>query len=192
MRLTFDNNYFNALYQGIPVGGYTKMVENLLDGIEVRLNTEYLENKEALDALAEKVIYTGPIDAYFGYELGTLEYRSVRFETELLDQENYQGNAVINYCEREIPYTRVIEHKHFEFGKQPHTVITREYPSAFTPGDEPYYPVNDERNMRLYEKYKELAIHTPGVLFGGRLAQYAYFDMDDTVAAALVLAQNEL
>ena len=192
VRLTFDNNYFNALYQGIPVGGYTKMVENLLDGIEVRLNTEYLENKEALDALAEKVIYTGPIDAYFGYELGTLEYRSVRFETELLDQENYQGNAVINYCEREIPYTRVIEHKHFEFGKQPHTVITREYPSAFTPGDEPYYPVNDERNMRLYEKYKELAIHTPGVLFGGRLAQYAYFDMDDTVAAALVLAQNEL
>ena len=192
VRLTFDNNYFNALYQGIPVGGYTKMVENLLDGIEVRLNTEYLENKEALDALAEKVIYTGPIDAYFGYELGTLEYRSVRFETELLDQENYQGNAVINYCEREIPYTRVIEHKHFEFGKQPHTVITREYPSVFTPGDEPYYPVNDERNMRLYEKYKELAIHTPGVLFGGRLAQYAYFDMDDTVAAALVLAQNEL
>ena len=192
VRLTFDNNYFNALYQGIPMGGYTKMVENLLDGIEVRLNTEYLENKEALDALAEKVIYTGPIDAYFGYELGTLEYRSVRFETELLDQENYQGNAVINYCEREIPYTRVIEHKHFEFGKQPHTVITREYPSVFTPGDEPYYPVNDERNMRLYEKYKELAIHTPGVLFGGRLAQYAYFDMDDTGAAALVLAQNEL
>ena len=192
VRLTFDNNYFNALYQGIPVGGYTKMVENLLDGIEVRLNTEYLENKEALDALAEKVIYTGPIDAYFGYELGTLEYRSVRFETELLDQENYQGNAVINYCEREIPYTRVIEHKHFEFGKQPHTVITREYPSAFTSGDEPYYPVNDEKNGALYGQYRELAEKEPKVIFGGRLGEYKYYDMDAVIASALDMCEREL
>ena len=160
VRLTFDNNYFNALYQGIPVGGYTKMVENLLDGIEVRLNTEYLENKEALDALAEKVIYTGPIDAYFGYELGTLEYRSVRFETELLDQENYQGNAAVNYTDRQTPWTRIIEHKWFEFGKDsegndiPKTVISREYSSEWKLGDEPYYPVNDEKNGALYDRFK--------------------------------------
>ena len=163
VRLTFDNNYFNALYQGIPVGGYTKMVENLLDGIEVRLNTEYLENKEALDALAEKVIYTGPIDAYFGYELGTLEYRSVRFETELLDQENYQGNAAVNYTDRQTPWTRIIEHKWFEFGKDsegndiPKTVISREYSSEWKLGDEPYYPVNDEKNGALYARYKKMA-----------------------------------
>ena len=192
VRLTFDNNYFNDRYQGIPIGGYNVIIENMLGDVEVELGVDFFANREELEASAEKVVFTGMIDQYFDYKHGELEYRSLRFEHERLEMENYQGNAVINYCEREIPYTRVIEHKHFEFGKQPHTVITREYPSAFTSGDEPYYPVNDERNMRLYEKYKELAIHTPGVLFGGRLAQYAYFDMDDTVAAALVLAQNEL
>ena len=192
VRFTYDNNYFNDEYQGIPKGGYNKLIESLFEGADVRLGTNYFSAREELDSLVDKVLFTGCIDEYYDFRFGHLEYRSLRFEHERLEMENYQGNAVINYCEREIPYTRVIEHKHFEFGKQPHTVITREYPSAFTPGDEPYYPVNDERNMRLYEKYKELAIHTPGVLFGGRLAQYAYFDMDDTVAAALVLAQNEL
>ncbi len=191
-RFVYDNNYFNDEYQGIPKGGYNKLIESLFEGADVRLGTNYFSAREELDSLVDKVLFTGCIDEYYDFRFGHLEYRSLRFEHERLEMENYQGNAVINYCEREIPYTRVIEHKHFEFGKQPHTVITREYPSAFTPGDEPYYPVNDERNMRLYEKYKELAIHTPGVLFGGRLAQYAYFDMDDTVAAALVLAQNEL
>ena len=198
VRLTFDNNYFNALYQGIPVGGYTKMVENLLDGIEVRLNTEYLENKEALDALAEKVIYTGPIDAYFGYELGTLEYRSVRFETELLDQENYQGNAAVNYTDRQTPWTRIIEHKWFEFGKDsegndiPKTVISREYSSEWKLGDEPYYPVNDEKNSKLYEAYRELAEKEEKVIFGGRLGQYKYYDMDKVIDAALAAARKEL
>ena len=191
-RFVYDNNYFNDEYQGIPKGGYNKLIESLFEGADVRLGTNYFSAREELDSLVDKVLFTGCIDEYYDFRFGHLEYRSLRFEHERLEMENYQGNAVVNYCEREIPYTRVIEHKHFEFGKQPHTVITREYPSAFTPGDEPYYPVNDERNMRLYEKYKELAIHTPGVLFGGRLAQYAYFDMDDTVAAALVLAQNEL
>lgn len=191
-RFVYDNNYFNDEYQGIPKGGYNKLIESLFEGADVRLGTNYFSAREELDSLVDKVLFTGCIDEYYDFRFGHLEYRSLCFEHERLEMENYQGNAVINYCEREIPYTRVIEHKHFEFGKQPHTVITREYPSAFTPGDEPYYPVNDERNMRLYEKYKELAIHTPGVLFGGRLAQYAYFDMDDTVAAALVLAQNEL
>ena len=198
VRLTFDNNYFNALYQGIPVGGYTKMVENLLDGIEVRLNTEYLENKEALDALAEKVIYTGPIDAYFGYELGTLEYRSVRFETELLDQENYQGNAAVNYTDRQTPWTRIIEHKWFEFGKDekgndlPKTVISREYSSEWKLGDEPYYPVNDEKNGQLYQKYAALAKEQGNILFGGRLGQYKYYDMDKVIRAALDMAAAEI
>ena len=198
VRLTFDNNYFNALYQGIPVGGYTKMVENLLDGIEVRLNTEYLENKEALDALAEKVIYTGPIDAYFGYELGTLEYRSVRFETELLDQENYQGNAAVNYTDRQTPWTRIIEHKWFEFGKDsegndiPKTVISREYSSEWKLGDEPYYPVNDEKNGALYARYKKMAEKEEKVIFGGRLGEYKYFDMDAVIASSLELCEKEL
>ena len=192
VRLTFDNNYFNALYQGIPVGGYTKMVENLLDGIEVRLNTEYLENKEALDALAEKVIYTGPIDAYFGYELGTLEYRSVRFETELLDQENYQGNAAVNYTEREVPYTRIIEHKHFEFGKQEKTVISKEYSSEWKVGMEPYYPVNNEQNNKLFEEYRKLADQEKNVIFGGRLGNYKYYDMDKVIEAALEMVAEEL
>ena len=193
VRLTFDNNYFNALYQGIPVGGYTKMVENLLDGIEVRLNTEYLENKEALDALAEKVIYTGPIDAYFGYELGTLEYRSVRFETELLDQENYQGNAAVNYTDRQTPWTRIIEHKWFEFGKDsegndiPKTVISREFSSEWKLGDEPYYPVNDEKNGVFYARYKKKAEKEEKVIFGGRLGEYKYYDMDAVIASSLEL-----
>ena len=197
VRLTFDNNYFNALYQGIPVGGYTKMVENLLDGIEVRLNTEYLENKEALDALAEKVIYTGPIDAYFGYELGTLEYRSVRFETELLDQENYQGNAAVNYTDRQTPWTRIIEHKWFEFGKDsegndiPKTVISREYSSEWKLGDEPYYPVNDEKNGALYASYKKMAEKEEKVIFGGRLGEYKYYDMDAVIASSLELCEKE-
>ena len=198
VRLTFDNNYFNAMYQGIPVGGYTKMVENLLDGIEIRLNTEYLEHKEELDALAEKVVYTGPIDAYFEYKLGTLEYRSVRFETELLDKPNFQGNAAVNYTDRETPWTRIIEHKWFEFGKDsegndiPKTVISKEYSSEWKPGDEPYYPVNDEKNGALYAKYKELADKEPNVVFGGRLGEYKYYDMDAVIASALDCVKREI
>lgn len=191
VRLTFDNNYFNALYQGIPVGGYTKMIENMLDGIEVRLNIDYLENKEELDKLAEKVVYTGPIDAYFDYKLGYLEYRSVRFENELLDKPNFQGNAAVNYTDRETPWTRIIEHKWFEFGKDekgndlPKTYISREYSSEWKPGDEPYYPVNDEKNSNLYAEYKELADKEEKVIFGGRLGEYKYYDMDATVASVL-------
>ena len=191
VRLTFDNNYFNALYQGIPVGGYTKMVENLLDGIEVRLNEDYLEKKAEYDAMAEKVVYTGAIDAYFGYKLGTLEYRSVRFETEILDKPNFQGNAAVNYTDRETPWTRIIEHKWFEFGKDaagnnlPKTVISREYSSEWKPGDEPYYPVNDEKNGTLYAEYKKLADAEDKVIFGGRLGEYKYYDMDATIASVL-------
>ena len=191
VRLTFDNNYFNALYQGIPIGGYTKMIANLLDGIEVRLNTDYLENKAALDALADKVVYTGPIDAYFDYKLGTLEYRSVRFENELLDKPSFQGNAAVNYTDRETPYTRIIEHKHFEFGTQEKTVITREYPAEWTEGMEPYYPVNDERNQELYKKYAELAGKEKNVIFGGRLAEYRYYDMDKVIESALSCVKKE-
>ena len=185
VRLTFDNNYFNALYQGIPMGGYTKMVENMLNGIEVRLNVDYLENKAELDALADKVIYTGPIDAYFGYRLGNLQYRSVRFETEVLDKPNFQGNAAVNYTDRETPFTRIIEHKWFEFGNQPRTVISREYSSEWKPGDEPYYPVNDDRNGKLYQEYKKLADAEKKVTFGGRLGEYKYYDMDAVIASAL-------
>ena len=185
VRLTFDNNYFNALYQGIPMGGYTKMVENMLDGIEVRLNVDYFEHKDELDALADKVIYTGPIDAYFGYKLGNLEYRSVRFETEVLDIPNFQGNAAVNYTDRETPWTRIIEHKWFEFGTQPKTVISREYSSEWKPGDEPYYPVNDDRNGDLYRQYKALADAEEKVIFGGRLGEYKYYDMDAVIASAL-------
>ena len=194
VRLTFDNNYFNALYQGIPMGGYTKMVENMLEGIEVRLNTDYLENKEELDSLADKVVYTGPIDAYFNYKLGTLEYRSVRFETEVLDEDNHQGNAVVNYTDAETPYTRIIEHKHFEFGKgeKGKTVITREYPADWKRGDEPYYPVNDSKNNSLYKQYQELASkETENVIFGGRLGQYRYYNMDQVIGAALLTVKNE-
>ena len=191
VRLTFDNNYFNALYQGIPIGGYTKMVENMLDGIKVRLGVDYLEHKGELDKLAETVVYTGPIDAYFEYKLGYLEYRSVRFETELLDKPNFQGNAAVNYTDRETPWTRIIEHKWFEFGKDengndlPKTIISREYSSEWKPGDEPYYPVNDEKNSKLYAEYKRFADVEKNVIFGGRLAEYRYYDMDQVVAAAL-------
>lgn len=191
VRLTFDNNYFNALYQGIPVGGYTKMVANMLEGIEVRLNEDYLAGKEQWDVLAKKVIYTGPIDAYFGFSLGTLEYRSVRFEKEVLDIPNFQGNAAVNYTDRETPWTRIIEHKWFEFGKDengnflPKTVISREYSSEWMPGDEPYYPVNDAKNSALYAQYRELAEKEEKVVFGGRLGEYKYYDMDQVIAAAL-------
>lgn len=192
VRLTFDNNYFNALYQGIPMGGYTKMVENMLGDVEVRLNVDYLEQKEALDALADKVLYTGPIDAYFGYKLGNLEYRSVRFETEVLDKPNFQGNAAVNYTDRETPWTRIIEHKWFEFGTQPKTVISREYSSEWKPGDEPYYPVNDEKNSKLYAEYKKLADAEQKVIFGGRLGEYKYYDMDAVIGAALECAEKVL
>lgn len=197
VRLTFDNNYFNALYQGIPIGSYTKLIENLLDGIEVCLNTDYLENKAELDALAEKIVYTGPIDAYFGYKLGDLAYRSIRFETELLDLPNFQGNAAVNYTDRETPWTRIIEHKWFEFGKDengndlPKTVISREYSSEWKPGDEPYYPVNDEKNGKLYQQYKALADQETNAIFGGRLGEYKYYDMDQVITAALERFRKE-
>ena len=196
VRLTFDNNYFNALYQGIPVGGYSKLVENILDSIEVKLNCDYLENKTEMDKLADKIIYTGPIDAYFDYKLGNLEYRSVRFETEVLDTDNFQGNAAVNYTDSETAWTRIIEHKWFEmispaeqarhreeYGNK--TVISREYSSEWKPGDEPYYPVNDEKNGALYERYRELGAKEDKVVFGGRLGEYKYYDMDQVIAAAL-------
>ena len=198
VRLTFDNNYFNTLYQGIPMGGYTKLVERMLEGIEVRLGVDYLEHKAELEALAEKVVYTGAIDAYFGYQLGALEYRSVRFENELLDIPNFQGNAAVNYTDAETPYTRIIEHKWFTFGRDeqgndlPKTVISREYSSEWHLGDEPYYPVNDEKNSTLYAKYKELAEREEKVIFGGRLGEYKYYDMDAVIAAALTAAKNVL
>jgi UDP-galactopyranose mutase len=191
VRLTFDNNYFNALYQGVPVGGYTRMVANMLDGIEVRLNEDYLKDKKSFDDMADMVVYTGPIDAYFDYKLGTLEYRSVRFETEALDIPNFQGNAAVNYTDAETPWTRIIEHKWFEFGKDedgndiPGTVISREYSSEWKPGDEPYYPVNDERNGELYSNYRALADEEKNVIFGGRLGEYKYYDMDKVIASAL-------
>lgn len=198
VRLTFDNNYFNALYQGIPVGGYTNIVANMLKGIEVKLNCDYLENKENLDKLADKVVYTGPIDAYFNYNLGPLEYRSVRFETEVLDKPNFQGNAAVNYTDRETPWTRIIEHKWFEFGKDaegnnlPKTVISREYSSEWKVGDEPYYPVNDEKNSELYKKYKALADKESKIIFGGRLGEYKYYDMDAVIDSALKRVDVEL
>ena len=198
VRFTFDNNYFNALYQGIPVGGYTRMVEKMLEGMEVRLNTDYLANKEELDSMAKKVIYTGAIDAYYDYRLGALEYRSVRFENEVLDIPNFQGNAAVNYTDRETPYTRIIEHKWFEFGKDedgndlPKTIISKEYSSEWKPGDEPYYPVNDERNSKLYAEYKALSLNEDKVIFGGRLGEYKYYDMDAVIASALKLTKEEL
>ena len=198
VRLTFDNNYFNALYQGIPEEGYTRLVENLLEGIPVERNTDYLEHRRELDALAKKVVYTGPIDGYFGCRLGPLEYRSLRFETELLDIPNFQGNAAVNYTDRETPWTRIIEHKWFRFGKDdqgndlPKTVITREYSREWQPGEEPYYPVNDGKNTRLLEAYQALAAREEKTIFGGRLGSYRYCDMDQTIAAALELARREL
>lgn len=190
VRMVFDNNYFNDPYQGIPIGGYNLLIDKLLDGCDIRLNTDYLAHKSELDAIAEKVVYTGSIDAYFGYRLGHLEYRTVRFETEIFNTPNYQGNAVINYTDAAVPYTRIIEHKHFEmFGAAveacPKTVISREYSTEWKPGMEPYYPVNDERNGRLYQQYAALAQQEMNVLFGGRLAEYKYYDMDDIIAQAL-------
>ncbi len=192
VRFIYDNNYFNALYQGIPVGGYTAMVEKMLEGVEVRLGQDYLADKAQWDELADKVVYTGPVDAYFAYKLGVLEYRSVRFETEVLDMENYQGNAVVNYTDAETPYTRIIEHKHFEFGTQEKTVISREYSAEWKPGDEPYYPVNDDKNSALYAQYKDLAAQEENVIFGGRLGEYQYYDMDKVVEVALAKVRAEL
>ena len=198
VRLTFDNNYFNALYQGIPVGGYSRMVERMLEGIEVRLNEDYLKDREHWNQIAEKVVFTGPIDAFYDYSLGTLEYRSVRFETELLDTPNFQGNAAVNYTDRETPWTRIIEHKWFEFGKDsegndlPKTVISREYSSEWKPGDEPYYPVNDEKNENLYKRYRALADQEDRVLFGGRLGEYRYYDMDKVIASSLQFSRKVL
>jgi len=191
VRFTYDNNYFNALYQGIPVGGYTKMIENMLFGIEVQTGVDYLAEKEYFDSIAETVIYTGPIDAYFNYKFGALEYRSVKFENEILDIPNFQGNAAVNYTDSETPWTRIIEHKWFEFGKDengnelPKTVISKEYSSEWKKGDEPYYPVNDEKNSILYSKYKELADNEENVIFGGRLGEYKYYDMDQVIESAL-------
>ena len=192
VRFTFDNNYFNARYQGIPVGGYTRMVERMLDGVEVRLNVDYLQHKAELDALADRVVYTGSVDAYFDDCYGPLSYRSVRFETEVLDTPNFQGNAVVNYTDRETPFTRIIEHKFFEFGTQPKTVISREYSAEWRPGMEPYYPVNDEKNSALYEQYKALADREQKTVFGGRLGEYRYYDMDAVLLSALKLAEKEL
>ena len=197
VRLVYDNNYFNDAYQGIPIGGYTQIIEKMLDGAEVRLNTDYLSEKDKLSRLACKIVYTGAIDSYYNYEFGELEYRTLKFESEDLPIENYQGNAVVNYTECDIPYTRIIEHKHFEYGCQggiptEHTVITREFPSDWRRGDEPYYPINDERNNSLYAKYKELADKEDRVIFGGRLGEYKYYDMDKVIAAALAMANREL
>ncbi|WP_159475714.1 UDP-galactopyranose mutase [Dyadobacter sp. 3J3] len=189
VRFTYDNNYFNDKYQGIPIGGYNKLTEGLLEGIEVRLDTDFFQNREELSALAETVVYTGQIDEYFGFSHGSLEYRSLRFDNQLLDQENYQGNAVINYTDAETPFTRIIEHKHFEFGTQPKTVITHEYPSEWTTGSEPYYPVNDDKNTEVFSKYKELAKNEVKVIFGGRLAEYRYYDMHQVIGSALKKVQ---
>lgn len=197
VRFTYDNNYFNALYQGIPIGGYTKMVEHILEGIEVVLSEDYLKGKNKWDNVARKVVYTGPIDAYFDYCLGTLDYRSVRFETEVLDISNFQGNAAVNYTDRDVPYTRIIEHKWFEFGKDengndlPKTVISKEFSSEWKQGDEPYYPINDEKNNQLYGAYKKLAEEETNVIFGGRLGEYKYYDMDVTVASVLEMCERE-
>lgn len=203
VRFVYDNNYFNDKYQGIPIGGYTKMVEKMLDGVEIRLNTDYFADKAALDAEAENVVFTGMIDEYYQYCYGELEYRSLRFETEILDEENHQGNAVVNYTEYEVPYTRIIEHKHFEYGCQggygntmsepnPKTVITREYPAQWKKGDEPYYPMNDEKNNALYQKYQELAAKEEHVIFGGRLGMYKYYDMHQVIAEALKCVEEKL
>ena len=186
VRFTFDNNYFNDRYQGIPIGGYTKIIEKMLDGIEVKLNTDYLADKKYYDNMAKHIIYTGPIDAYYNFMFGSLEYRTVRFETEVLDMPNYQGNAVVNYTEYEVPYTRIIEHKHFEFDStSPKTIISKEYSKTWEKGDEPYYPVNDEKNTNLYNKYKEMALKETKVSFGGRLGEYKYYDMDKVIKSAL-------
>jgi UDP-galactopyranose mutase len=202
VRFTYDNNYFNDLYQGIPIGGYTQIIEKMLEGIEVKLNCDFFEHREALENIAEKIIFTGQIDKYYNYKFGELEYRSLRFETEELDMDNYQGNAVVNYTEYEVPYTRIIEHKHFEYGASlgkiaegkvaEKTIITREYPDKWRPGKEPYYTINDEKNNKLYEKYKELSNKDKKVIFGGRLGQYKYFDMDKIILEALNCVREEI
>lgn len=192
VRFRFDNNYFNDRYQGIPIGGYNKLIEKLIDGIEVRLNTDFFENRTGLEKLANKIVFTGMMDQFYEYQFGQLDYRSLKFENELLDCENYQGNAVVNYTEREVPYTRIIEHKHFEFGQQPKTYITKEYPSDWNIGDEPYYPINDEKNDTTYAKYSQLAQKESNVIFGGRLADYKYYDMDKVIQRALDVVADEL
>ena len=191
VRFTFDNNYFNARYQGIPIGGYSKMIEKLLRGSDIRLNTDYLLNRKELDGISDRVIYTGQIDEYFDYKFGYLDYRSVRFETEILDTDNFQGNAVVNYTDSETPWTRIIEHKWFEPSDSPKTVISREYSFEWHPGDEPYYPVNDEKNCTLYRKYRQLASQENNIVFGGRLGEYKYYDMDEVIASALSIAEAE-
>lgn len=192
VRYTYDNNYFNDKYQGIPEGGYNVIFDKLLEGIDVELNVDFFEKKEELSSKADKVVFTGMIDQYFDYKFGILEYRSLRFEHETLDEENHQGNAVVNYNEREVPYTRIIEHKHFEFGKQPKTIITREYPAEWKQGDEPYYPVNNEKNAEIFKKYQELAEKEKNVIFGGRLADYRYYDMHHVFERALEVVKEEL
>lgn len=192
VRYTYDNNYFNDLYQGIPIGGYNVIIDRLFEGCDIETDVDYLEKKEYYDGLGEKIVYTGTIDAYYKYQFGKLEYRSLRFESEVLDEENHQGVAVVNYTDRETPYTRIIEHKHFEFGTQPKTVITREYPVTWQEGMEPYYPVNDEKNQALYQKYAKLAEKEEHVIFGGRLGEYKYYDMDKVIASAMACAKEEL
>lgn len=192
VRFTYDNNYFNDTYQGIPIGGYTQIIEKMLEGIDVKLNYDFFDHREELETLADKIVFTGMIDQFYDYKFGTLEYRSLRFETEIMDMENYQGNAVVNYNEYEVPYTRIIEHKHFEYGTQSKTVVTKEYPAAWSKGDEPYYPMNDEKNNLLYDKYKELASKEKKVIFGGRLGMYKYFDMHHVIGVALKCVKEEL
>lgn len=192
VRFTYDNNYFNDIYQGIPIGGYTKIIEKMLQGIEVRLNCDFFENRKELENIASKIVFTGQIDKFYDYQFGELEYRSLRFETEILEEENYQGNAVVNYTEYEIPYTRIIEHKHFESKIGPKTVITKEYPDNWNKEKEPYYPINDEKNNSLYQKYQELSKKDKNVIFGGRLGQYKYYDMDKVILEALNCVKLEL
>ena len=192
VRFTYDNNYFDDIYQGIPIGGYNPIIEKMLKGTEIRLNTDYLKEKTLYNQIADRIIYTGMIDEYFGYQLGPLEYRSLRFDTEVLEEKNHQGVAVVNYTDIETPYTRVIEHKHFEFGTQPKTVITKEYPITWKSGMEAYYPIANDKNQLLYQKYQDMAAHEDGIVFCGRLAEYKYYDMDDAVAAALAVAESEL
>lgn len=192
VRFTYDNNYFNDRYQGIPEGGYTQIIQKMIDGIEIRLNTDFFDNREELEKLADKIVFTGMIDQFYDYKFGTLEYRSLRFKHEILDEENYQGNAVVNYTEYEVPYTRIIEHKHFEYGTQHKTVITKEYPAKWNKGDEPYYPINNGRNNEMYSRYRNLAEKETNVIFGGRLAEYKYYDMHDVIAQALKCVKENL
>lgn len=193
VRFTYDNNYFNDVYQGIPIGGYTQIIKKMLEGIEVQLNTDFFDNREYLESISNKIVFTGMIDKFYDYKFGELEYRSLRFETEILKEQNYQGNAVVNYTEYEIPYTRIIEHKHFEFDTEnPKTIITREYPDIWTRGKEPYYPINNDKNNQLYEKYKEYASKDEKLIFGGRLGQYKYYDMDKVIEEALECVNREL